>query len=118
MTRGQPEIGLLDAFADLIADRVAERVTARLADTVTNRSRSAPEPAVFLSLEQLAQELATRFPARSAPTWRRWLYERTSRASKTGLAIPGARKAESRWWFLLEPALEWVVDGGRLGARN
>jgi hypothetical protein len=109
---GQLEAGFLDALADAIADRVAERLAARLADATP--AASVPAVPVFLSLEQLADELERRFPAKAAKAWRRWLYDRTSRASRDNGWIPGARKAESRWWFRLEETLPWVEAGGPL----
>jgi hypothetical protein len=90
---------LLDRFAELLAAALAPRLAAELA----HQAAPAPPPTTrrLLSLDELVAQLPA---AKSAQTWKRWLYERTRRGG-----VPGCHKLGGRLFFDPEQTIPWLT---------
>ena len=90
---------LLDQLAELLAAALAPRLAAELAQQATP---AAPAPTRrLLSLDELVAQLPT---AKTAKTWKRWLYERTRHGH-----VPGCHKLGGRLFFDPEQTIPWLT---------
>jgi hypothetical protein len=90
---------LLQQLADLVAAALAPRLAAELARQATP---AAPAPTRrLLSLDELVAQLPA---AKSAQTWKRWLYERTRKDQ-----VPGRHKLGGRLFFDPEQTIPWLT---------
>jgi hypothetical protein len=90
---------LLDRFAELLAAALAPRLAAEFA----HQAAPAAEPSTrrLLSLDELVAQLPA---AKSARTWKRWLYERTRKDQ-----VPGCHKLGGRLFFDPEQTIPWLT---------
>jgi hypothetical protein len=90
---------LLHRFAELLAAALAPRLAAELAQ----RAAPAPAPTTrrLLSVDELVAQLPA---AKSAQTWKRWLYERTRKGQ-----VPGCHKLGGRLFFDPEQTIPWLT---------
>jgi hypothetical protein len=92
---------LLHQLAELLAAALAPRLAAELAQQA---APAAPAPTRrLLSLDELVAQLPA---AKTAQTWKRWLYERTRRGE-----VPGCHKLGGRLFFDPEPTIAWLTHG-------
>jgi hypothetical protein len=90
---------LLASAARLLADELAPRLAAELA---SQRPPAAVAPTRrLLSLDELVAQLPA---AKSAQTWKRWLYERTRHGQ-----VPGCHKLGGRLFFDPEQTIPWLT---------
>jgi hypothetical protein len=90
---------LLQQLADLVAAALAPRLAAELANQ--QPSAAAPPTRRLLSLDELVAQLPA---AKSAQTWKRWLYERTRHGQ-----VPGCHKLGGRLFFDPEQTIRWLT---------
>jgi hypothetical protein len=90
---------LLQQLADLVAAALAPRLAAELA---RQAAPAAPAPTRrLLSLDELVAQLPA---AKSARTWKRWLYERTRHGE-----VPGCHRLGGRLFFDPEQTIPWLT---------
>ncbi len=101
----RPSPTLLEQLVELLAVQLAPRIADELA------ARTAPVPPInrvgaseLITLDELVAELPK---AKSAATWRRWLYSRLPAGN-----VPGAVKLGGTWFFDMERVRVWI-EGGR-----
>ena len=91
---------LLHQLAELLAAALAPRLAAELAQQA---APAAPAPTRrLLSLDELVAQLPA---AKTAQTWKRWLYERTRHGQ-----VPGCHKLGGRLFFDPEQTIRWLTS--------
>jgi hypothetical protein len=94
---------LLEQFAELLAAALAPRLAAELA---SRANQTGPVPTRrLLSLDELVAQLPA---AKSAQTWKRWLYERTRYGQ-----VPGCHKLGGRLFFDPEATIPWLTGNNQ-----
>ena len=91
---------VLEQLVELLADRLAPRVAAELAAM----QPSTPTASALVSLDDFVAQLPA---AKSATTWKRWLYDYLRRRE-----VPGAVKLGGSWFVDPSEAMPWLLALG------
>lgn len=99
--------GALEPLLAHLAGLVAEALAPRLAAELARQAAPAAQPPTrrLLSLDQLVDQLPA---AKSARTWKRWLYERTRHGQ-----VPGCHKLGGRLFFDPERTIPWLTGNNQ-----
>ena len=98
-----PDPKTIEELVDRLAELLAAALAPRLADQLAHQQPPAAVPPTrrLLSLDELVAQLPA---AKSAQTWKRWLYERTRKGQ-----VPGCHKLGGRLFFDPEQTIPWLT---------
>ena len=103
---GPPPLALPSAALEQLLHQLAELLAAalvpHLAAELAHQAAPAPAPTRrLLSLDELVAQLPA---AKTAQTWKRWVYERTRKGQ-----VPGCHKLGGRLFFDPEQTIPWLT---------